>query len=68
MIDEDQGPEGTTDQEDTTEKDVETDEQRAKRHERERIEAGERYERERIESGERHDRERKEEQERRDQG
>lgn len=62
MTDKDQGPEDTTEPQD-----VETDEERAERHERERIEAGERYERERIEAGERHDRERKEEQERRGQ-
>lgn len=42
---------------------IETDDERAERHDRERLEAGERYERERLESHERHERERKEEQE-----
>lgn len=36
----------------------ETDEERAARHERERIESSERYERERKESGDRHESER----------
>lgn len=46
--------------------DMETDQERAERHERERREAGERHERERKEAHERHERERKEEQERRE--
>jgi hypothetical protein len=49
-------------------RDMETDRERAERHERERLEEGERDEKERKESHERHERERKEEQERRDQG
>ena len=38
--------------------DVETDRERAARHERERLESHERHERERLESHERHERER----------
>lgn len=44
----------------------ESDEDRAARHERERIEANERYERERKESGEKHERERLAERDRND--
>lgn len=43
---------------------VETDQERAERNERERIEANERYERKRLEERERADRERKAERER----
>lgn len=38
---------------------METDQERAERHERERIESNERYESERKESGARHEQERK---------
>ena len=56
-----------TEGDDVTEKDeVETENQRADRHEKERLEAGERYERERLESHERHEQQRKEEQEERE--
>lgn len=37
---------------------METDQERAERHERERLESHERHERERLESHERHERER----------
>lgn len=47
---------------------METDRERAERHERERIEEAERYERERKEAHERHERERKEDQERQERG
>jgi hypothetical protein len=46
--------------------DMETDRERAERHERERLEEAERYEKERKDSHERHERERKEDHERRD--
>lgn len=45
---------------------METEGERAERHERERIEAGERYEQERKDSHERHERERKEDRDERE--